>query len=142
MSPVATFIAMPGADRLLLLRALTTLAAVRLGLRLLSVEKLRGFASSRGAARPGAGSVPADRLAWAVRIARRRLPGTSCLASALALQRMLSADGHDSELHIGVARTGGDFAAHAWLTHKGEILVGEEEHEDYTRLVAWRAGPG
>lgn len=85
---------------------------------------------------------PADRLAWAIRTAARRLPGTSCLASALALQRMLSAGGLDSELHIGVARNDGDFAAHAWLTHRGEILVGEEEHEDYTRLVAWRAGPG
>lgn len=137
MNPVATFIAMPGADRRLVVRAMATLAAVRLGLRLLSVERLRAWAGRRGA-----GSAPADRLAWAVRIARRRLPGTSCLASALALQRMLSADGHDSELHIGVARTDGDFAAHAWLTHKGEILVGEEEHEDYTRLVAWRAGPG
>lgn len=137
MNPVATFIAMPGADRRLVVRAMATLAAVRLGLRLLSVERLRAWAGRRGA-----GSASADRLAWAVRIARRRLPGTSCLASALALQRMLSADGHDSELHIGVARTDGDFAAHAWLTHQGEILVGEEEHEDYTRLVAWRAGPG
>lgn len=137
MNPVATFIAMPGADRRLLLRALATLATARLGLRLRSVEKVRAWAGRRGD-----GGTAVDRLAWAVRIARRRLPGTSCLASALALQRMLSADGHESELHIGVARTGGDFAAHAWLTHKGEILVGEEEHEDYTRLVAWRAGPG
>ena len=137
MRPVATFIALPGADRLLLLRAMTLLAAVRLGLRLLSVERLRAWSSRRGD-----GGVPADRLAWAVRIARRRLPGTSCLAAALALQRMLSVEGHESELHIGVARTDGDFAAHAWLTHKGEILVGEEEHEDYTRLVAWRTGPG
>lgn len=137
MNPVATFIAMPGTDRRLLLRALATLAAVRLGLRLLPVGKVRAWAGRRGD-----GGTAADRLAWALRIARRRLPGTSCLASALALQRMLSADGHESELHIGVARTDGDFAAHAWLTHKGEILVGEEEHEDYTRLVAWRAGPG
>jgi hypothetical protein len=137
MNPVATFIALPGTDRLLLLRAVAALMLVRLGLRVLSVERLRAWAARRGS-----GRVPADRLAWAVRIARRRLPGTSCLAAALALQRMLSADGHESELHIGVARTGGDFAAHAWLTHDGEILVGEEEHEDYTRLVAWRAGPG
>lgn len=137
MKSVATFIALPGADRWLLLRALATLAIVRLGLRLVSVERLRAWARRRGD-----GAAAADRLAWATRIARRRLPGTSCLAAALALQRMLSADGHASELHIGVARTDGDFAAHAWLTHKGEILVGEEEHEDYTRLVAWRAGPG
>ena len=137
MNPVATFIAMPGADRRLLLRAMAAVATVRLGLRLVSVEKLRAWAGRRGT-----GGTAADRLAWAVRIARRRLPGTSCLAAALALQHLLSAEGHDSELHIGVARTGGDFAAHAWLTHQGEILVGEEEHEDYTRLVAWRAGPG
>ncbi len=136
MRPVATFIALPGADRRLLLEALATLVMVRAGLRLLPLERLRTWAQRRGV-----GTTPAERLAWAVRIGARRLPGTTCLAGALALQRLLSAEGHASELHIGVARQGGDFAAHAWLTHGGEILIGEEEHEDYTRLVAWSSDP-
>ena len=60
-----------------------------------------------------------------------------CLASAFALQRLLSREGHASELHIGVARDGAGFAAHAWLTSAGRILVGEEEREAYKPLVAW-----
>ena len=136
MRSVATFLALPGSDRRLLLGALATLVRVRAGLRLQSIERLKTWAQQ-----VKAGDSPADRLAWAVRIASRRLPGTSCLASALALQRLLSQQGLASELHIGVARQAGAFAAHAWLTHRGEIVIGEEEHEDFTQLVAWPSNP-
>jgi hypothetical protein len=136
MRSVATFLALPGSDRRLLLGALATIVRVRAGLRLQSIERLKAWAQQAKA-----GDIPADQLAWAVRIASRRLPGTSCLASALALQRLLSQQGLRSELHIGVARQAEAFAAHAWLTHRGEIVIGAEEHEDFTQLVAWPSKP-
>lgn len=136
MGSVATFLALSGSDRRLLLGALATIVRVRLGLRLQSIERLKAWSQQAKA-----GGIPADRLSWAVRVAARRLPGTSCLASALALQRLFSQQGLVSELHIGVARQADAFAAHAWLTHRGEIVIGAEQHEDYTQLVAWPSNP-
>ena len=136
MRSVATFLALSGSDRRLLLSALATIARVRIGLRLQSIERLKAWSQQAKA-----GEIPADRLSWAVQVAARRLPGTSCLASALALQRLLSQQGLVSELHIGVARQAGAFAAHAWLTHRGEIVIGAGQHEDYTQLVAWPSNP-
>ncbi len=67
------------------------------------------------------------------------MPGATCLCSALALQRLLSSAGHPSQVHIGVARDATGFMAHAWLVHDGVVVIGEEEHERYTRLTAWDA---
>jgi hypothetical protein len=129
---LTSFLALPAGDRLLLLEAFATLVAVRVGLRLFSIDRLRAWARR---SKPGSKSI--DRIAWSVRVASREISGTTCLASAFALQRLLSAQGHSSELHIGVAREAEGFAAHAWLSCEGRVLVGEEEHEGYTRLVAW-----
>jgi hypothetical protein len=129
---LTSILALPAADRLLLLEAFATLMAARVGLRLFSIDRLRAWARR---SKPGTKSI--DRIAWSVRVASRAFPGTTCLGSAFALQRLLSAQGHSSELHIGVARNAEGFAAHAWLTCEGRILVGEEEREGYTALVAW-----
>ena len=53
---------------------------------------------------------------------------------------MLSSNGHRSQVHIGVARVSSAFVAHAWLVYDGAVVIGEEEHESYTRLTAWDAG--
>jgi len=132
---VASFLALPARDRLLLLEAFATLVAVRVGLCLFSIDRLR--ASAR---RSKSGTTSIERIAWSIGVASRALPGTTCLGSAFALQRLLSARGHPSELHIGVARKADGFAAHAWVTCDGRVLVGEEEHDAYTRLVAWTPG--
>jgi hypothetical protein len=129
---LASFAALPARDRGLLLKAVGTVVLVRLGLRLFAVDRLR-----RWAQRPGAGLAPVGRIAWSARAASRALPGTTCLASAFALQRLLSRHGHASEVHIGVARGSEGFAAHAWLTVDGRVLVGGEEQGGFTPLLAW-----
>ena len=133
MRRVVAFFALPWSDRILLLQSVATVTAVRLALPLFAIDQLRAWA---GRVTPG--TRPIDRLVWAVGAASRLLPGTTCLASALALQRRLSAQGHASELHIGVARQDGKFSAHAWLVCEGRILVGEFDHDRFTRLVAWK----
>jgi hypothetical protein len=120
MSRLVTFFALTGSDRLLLLKAVATVAALRLALPLVRPERLR--------------------IAWAVRAAVRALPGTTCLPAALAMQRLLSASGHACELHVGVAKRGDALEAHAWVVCNGEVLVGEHERDEYTRLMAWQAG--
>lgn len=134
MSLLTAFLALKGSDRRLLVEASLVLAIVRVALRVASIDRLRDWT---GRVRPG--SRPAARIIWAVRAAARRVPGTTCLSSALSLQRMLSASGHRSQVHIGVARDSSGFIAHAWLVHDGSVVIGEEEHERYTRLTAWDA---
>ncbi|MFN4014194.1 MAG: lasso peptide biosynthesis B2 protein [Reyranella sp.] len=134
MKPLATFLALPGSDRLLLIRAAATLLAVRCALHLVSIERLRAWAG-----RLRECNRPAAPIIWSVRTAARRVPGTTCLSSALALQRLLSSAGHPSQVHIGVARDQSGFSAHAWLVHDGVVVIGEDEHERYARLTAWDA---
>ncbi|TAJ88711.1 MAG: lasso peptide biosynthesis B2 protein [Reyranella sp.] len=134
MKRLAAFLALPGSDRLLLVRAAATLVAVRCALHLVSIKRLRAWA---GHLREG--NRPAAPIIWSVRAAARRVPGATCLSSALALQRLLSSAGHPSQIHIGVIRDASGFMAHAWLVHDGVVVIGEEEHERYTHLTAWDA---
>lgn len=142
MRRIAAFLALARADRLLALEAVSTLAAVRIALHLVAIERLRAWAGRvTPGTRPPEKSVEksVERIVWAVGAASRLLPRTSCLASAFALQRVLSKEGHGSDLHIGVAKQGEKFSAHAWLACEGRILVGEVEHGRFTQLVAWKA---
>lgn len=134
MKRLGTFLALRRSDRLLLVRAAATLVAVRCALPLVSIERLRAWTSHLRD-----GNRPAAPIIWSVRAAARRVPGATCLTSALALQRLLSSAGHRSQVHIGVARTASGFMAHAWLVHDGIVAIGEEEHERYVRLTAWDA---
>lgn len=134
MRRLPAFFALPPGDRLLLLEAISAMVAVRVALRFVAVERVRAWAG-----RMTPGTRPVDRIVWAVGAVSRLLPGTTCLKSGLALQRLLSRHGHLSELHIGVAREDEKFSAHAWLICEGRILMGETEHDRFTRLVAWKA---
>lgn len=138
MKPFSTFFSLSSADRRLLGQALRTALIARGALWIADIAWLRRWAASR---RP-TGSLPGRpiaRIVWATQAACRRVPGTTCLVSSLALQRMLSRHGHASELHIGVARKDSAFTAHAWIVCEGETYDGVGSDEAYTRLVAWRA---
>lgn len=136
MTRIARLWALPWRDLALLARAAATVVFVRLALPFSSVDRLR-----RWGARLGHGTASLPRVVWAVEVASRALPGTKCLAAALALQRLLSAHRIASELRIGVALHDRQFGAHAWVTKDGEILIGEESHREYTVLATWAAGP-
>lgn len=135
MRRLAAYFALPRRDQGLLIEAFAALAIVRGALHLFTIERLRAWAG-----RPGRGNKPIDRIVWAVRTASRSMPGATCLGSALALQRLLSAQGCATELHIGVAREPQGIAAHAWVLHEGRVLIGEEGQDRYTILTTWRAG--
>ena len=69
-----------------------------------------------------------DRARIAVARAARRVPWRSdCLVQALAAQSWLRSRHVPTELRIGVRQSphfGRDIQAHAWLTYKGEVVVG------------------
>ena len=135
MTRIARLLSLPMRDIALLAQAATTVIAVRLALPFSSAERLR-----RWAGRFGQGTVPSSRIVWAVALASRNIAGTKCLAAALSLQRLLSANGISSELRIGVGRHDRKFGAHAWVVKDDEILIGEEAHQQYTVLACWRTG--
>ena len=135
MRSVRSFLRLPASERLLLVLAVVLLAAVRLGLILLRFDRLHRLLARFS--RPGRGraSLPADRVAWAVTAAARRLPGEStCLSRALAAQLLLTRHGHSSLLRIGVARGDGILKAHAWLENSGRVILGGSGHEAFVPL--------
>lgn len=105
----------PAFWRLLLVR-ICLLAGIRRSLRLLD------------GARSKQRSLAADELpAWkhralALRRSARLLPGTHCLARALALRWWMRAGGLDARLQIGVAGGADSIESHAWVTLAGHAI--------------------
>ncbi|HKJ60203.1 MAG TPA: lasso peptide biosynthesis B2 protein, partial [Halobacteriales archaeon] len=68
-----------------------------------------------------------DRVARAVRAAGRGLPlAPACLGSAIVGHAMLDANGHPSDIRIGVTKADPDeLEAHAWVERDGHVLVGD-----------------
>ncbi len=75
-----------------------------------------------------AGAVSAERTAWAVAAAARRLPAPfrDCLPQALVAEAMLKRHGAPAELVIGVRSGGvaGRVQAHAWVVSGDRVVVG------------------
>ena len=141
MREVSKFLALAPAERRLLVGAATLLAMIALVLRLLPFRTLRRIAASLGhpPARPARRPHPsADRIAWAITVASRYLPGTrSCLPQALAAELLLRRHEHPATLRLGVARNDGrDFRAHAWVESEGRVVFGATHQPGYTPLPA------
>lgn len=142
MGSLAKLLALPAAERRLLLAAAGLLAAVRVGLWTLPFRSVYGAVRSRGPSARRAGMPSAERIVWAVEVAARRLPRATCLVRALAAQALLARHGHASELRLGVARGAGRaFEAHAWLEANGQILIGGATQERYVPLPSLDSRP-
>ena len=129
-------------DRRLVLRALVVVAAIRLGLWLLPLDKLqRNIARSlqRLGVRPRRSRVDsALAIAHSVEIAARSIRAATCLTQALAAQLLLFLAGHVSSLRIGMHKAGGKFKAHAWLVWEGQIIIGDTPGIDDFKMLPLR----
>ena len=122
--PLRSWARLSRAERRLAVRALALVAAFRLALWTLPVQRVLAAAPRRRRAH----GVSPERMAWLVRAGARRIPGASCLTRALAVRWLLAEASLDSTLHFGHRRDErGAFAAHAWLEHDGRVLVGGDE---------------
>ena len=130
MRLIRRFLQVGPAERHLLVRAMFALVFVRLWLPWVRLERW-----ARGTAKQPRSL---QTTLWAVRTAASLVPGTTCLPAALVMQRFLAAGGHESELHIGVARQDGHFAAHAWVTRHGEVVIGDDVPVAYATLLRWK----
>lgn len=66
----------------------------------------------------------ARRIAISVRrAARYGILRPSCLVRAIALRRLLDAEGIEgASVRVGVRRVDGEFSAHAWVTYGGRVI--------------------
>lgn len=142
MDRLRKFFGLPAPERLLLVRAFTLLAAVRIALWLLPFKVLRWMLSKLAQAHtryPSECHFPSERGVWALQAASRYVPRATCLTQALAGQVLLGFNGTSTSVRIGVAkRRTRDLEAHAWLESQGTILIGGADADQrYACLLAF-----
>jgi Transglutaminase-like superfamily len=112
-------------ERRLLREAAVTLACARLALRFFPPERIFAWTSRQPPRIHRFAVDQVEWVAWAIgTIGSTRWMTASELPCALAAQTMLSRRGITSSLCLGIARTGSDLAAHAWLERESEIVLG------------------
>ncbi len=139
MGRLHRLMALPFAEKRLLLRAGCLLSVTAIVLHLIPYASVRRWLTGRSPA-PGSGGSTArhtmERIVWSILTVSRFVPGTTCLAQALVGARMLDREGYVAELHLGVAKkAGSSIVAHAWLESAGRIVLGgTSEAQHYTPL--------
>ena len=128
--------ALNASDRELLRAAFAALMHARIAAWILP---WRRFASpAKTPAKPRHVPQSPSRIEWAVRVASRAVPGTTCLTQSLALHRLLLDYRHSSIVQVGVGNTHGRFTAHAWVEHDGQLLLATpEDVSAYSRVFTW-----
>lgn len=129
MQRLHKFLRLSSIDRQLLINAAVLLTAIRLGLWLLPFETLQRLLARMIQTPSKLDSiyrVSIDKVAWAVSVASRYMPGkVKCLARALATQILLGQVGHHAQVRIGVAKSeAGLLEAHAWVESQGRVVIG------------------
>ena len=119
-SSLARARALSPVERRLLLLAALMLPSYAVGVRVRGLAGVQGWFA--GMTVP-TGTTPAQ-AARIVAAAARRLPWKGgCLPAALTLQRILRAQGVESELKLGVRRVAAGVEAHAWLERDGVAIL-------------------
>ena len=123
-------------ERLLVAEAAVLLVGVGAAVRVVAYTRVRSALESVPAPFLGGEATP-ENVGWAVSAGGGAVPGDpSCLVRALVAGAMLERRGHETALRFGVDEAGADVEAHAWLESGGEIIVGGEAREEYSRLEA------
>ncbi len=119
MKRLRKLLILTSSERRLLVSAVFLLGAIELGLWLLPFQTLRRLLQRMAKGNTEVQEVDSatvSRVAWAVTVVSRYIPGARCLAQALATQVLLAKSGYLTDLRIGVARgKGGQLRAHAWV---------------------------
>src|SRR5207302_10073737 len=105
-------------DRTLLVQAVLWLGATRIALWLLPFRVARRLLAQRArpSPPPRGPATSRRRLAWAVSVAGRMVPYSTCLVQALAAEALFMLHGHPADVRIGVVKTeAGGLVAHAWV---------------------------
>jgi len=117
---LARFFALSWNEKSLVLRAVLRLARARFALAITGPSLAQ---TSRVRDRAGRPRCSPHQLASAVERASKLVPGSTCLAKAMALAAMLRADHRDCDLRLGVKQEQAKFSAHAWVEINGEPVT-------------------
>jgi hypothetical protein len=129
-------LALSARERLLVAEAAVLLVGVGAAVRVVAYTRVRALLGSMPAPLLGGEATPED-VGWAVDAADGATSGDrSCLVRALVAEAMLERRRHETTLRFGVDDTGAAMEAHAWLESNGEIIVGGENRDEYSRLEA------
>src|SRR5262249_37751526 len=143
MGRLGKFVALPPAERRLVVGAAGLLATVRVGLWVLPFRWVHGALCAFGSRRRFAGgdAPPVERIVWAVGAAACLVPRATCLVRALAAQALLARRGYASQLRLGASRAPGrSFEAHAWIERDGRVLIGGPVDPRYVPVPALDLG--
>jgi Transglutaminase-like superfamily len=119
------FLRLSRADRSLLTRSIVLLAAARIALWTLPFNVARRLMTRTRRPMPVTPAT-AERIGWAISVAKRFVPGGNCLPQALTAESLLLQCGHPVAFRIGVMKTSSDrLEAHAWVESNGHLVVGD-----------------
>ena len=91
---------------------------------------------------PVEGATPDQAVRMLGAVARRAPWARGCLPAALTLQRLLAAQGIESEVRLGVRKAGAHVQAHAWVESGGTTLFDTAAaHERFEVLERAAARP-
>lgn len=125
MGIIGKFLGLNPDDRRLLLRAFAAIGNAWICVRLRPPSAVLRKISAE--IPPIAGRTPqtSPRIAWAVTVGARYIPGSKCLVQALAGRKLLATYGILSAIHIGVAKDSKNWLnAHAWVEAEGKTVIG------------------
>ena len=122
-------------ERALIAEALWLIVVVRVTMRILPFPAVRRYLARLVCTGREGVSTP-EQIARALTAVGRRIPGTTCLAEAVAGLTMLQRHGHPAVLRIGVRRgASATLDAHAWVESGGTVAIGTvPELADYAVL--------
>lgn len=112
--------------------AMVAVVLMRAALTLLPFRIVHRFVRTR--TRRAQSHVSRDDIARAVMQASRRVPRATCLTQVLAAALLCARHGHATELRLGVMKSSGGLAAHAWLESEGRAIFGEPEPGTFIAL--------
>lgn len=138
MKRIGKFVRLPIADKGLIISALLTLGAVRVGLWVLPFRALQVVLSRLENAKKNTEKVriSGERVVWAIKVSSFVIPAATCLVQALSAKLLLTRRGYRPVLRIGVAKNkNGQLEAHAWVENEGQVVLGEvRDRSRYTSL--------
>ncbi len=125
-------------QRLYLREAAVMLLLARLAVRFLPSSRLFNWADRPPSRVSRFAGDDVNWVAWAIEhSATRQRMDTMCLPRALAAHAMLRRRGIASRLCLGVARSGDEVAAHAWIEVGDRKIVGDDGADRFTQLAAF-----
>lgn len=121
------FLILTNRERLFLIETFLLLGLVKLGLGLISYQKLLHLLDKMSKLDYKDREIELNKIVRAVNISTRYMPGgAKCLARALTTQVIMRQQGYSPQLIIGVTNAEqGQLEAHAWIEYQGLIVVGD-----------------